>query len=112
MALKNGTVSIGNSDMDYICFGRGTKHLIILPGLGDGLQTVKGTALPMRLMYRSFAKDYTNIPSIRLDDEAIAANRFSEAAEGQTYSYHFHPGTVCGSGNQPDYLLLPLWKSV
>ena len=31
----------------------------MLPGLGDGLTTVKGTALPMAFMYRAFAKDYT-----------------------------------------------------
>ena len=46
-------------NMDYICFGRGEKVLIMLPGLGDGLTTVKGTALPMTLMYRIFSKDYT-----------------------------------------------------
>lgn len=45
--------------MDYIRFGSGEKHLVILPGLGDGLQTVKGTAIPMTLMYRIFARDYT-----------------------------------------------------
>lgn len=56
---KNGTISIGDTEMDYIRFGAGTKRLIILPGLGDGLQTVKGTALPMALMYRIFARDYT-----------------------------------------------------
>ena len=44
---------------DYIRFGTGKKSLMILPGLGDGLQTVKGTALPMAVMYRMFAKDYT-----------------------------------------------------
>jgi len=44
---------------DYIRFGAGEKTLVILPGLGDGLQTVKGTALPMAVMYRMFAKDYT-----------------------------------------------------
>ena len=53
--IRNGKV--GN--MDYICFGRGEKVLIMLPGLGDGLTTVKGTALPMALMYRIFSKDYT-----------------------------------------------------
>lgn len=44
---------------DYIRFGTGKKNLILLPGLGDGLRTVKGTALPMSLYYRSLAKDYT-----------------------------------------------------
>ena len=31
----------------------------MLPGLGDGLRTTRGTALPMALYYRCFAKDYT-----------------------------------------------------
>ena len=53
--IKNGRISLSNADMDYICFGRGEKTLILLPGLGDALSTVKGTALPMALMYRIFA---------------------------------------------------------
>ena len=44
---------------DFIRFGTGSRTLIILPGLGDGLQTVKGTALPMAWMYRIFATDFT-----------------------------------------------------
>jgi pimeloyl-ACP methyl ester carboxylesterase len=31
----------------------------MLPGLGDALRSVKGTAMPMALMYRCFAKDFT-----------------------------------------------------
>lgn len=31
---KNGAVSIGDTQMDYISFGNGKKVLIILPGLG------------------------------------------------------------------------------
>ena len=58
-AVKNGTVSLGTSSMDYIRFGTGPKHLILLPGLGDGLRSVKGTALPMRILYHTFARDYT-----------------------------------------------------
>ena len=56
---KNGTLVLGNNTMEYIRFGTGKKVLIMLPGLGDGLRTMKGTALPMALMYRSLAKDYT-----------------------------------------------------
>ena len=57
--IKNGKIAIGNTDMDYIRFGRGEKVLILLPGLGDGLTTVKGTAMPTALMYRIFSKEYT-----------------------------------------------------
>lgn len=56
---KNGNLSIGTANMDYIRFGRGERTLIILPGLGDALQTVRGTALPMALMYRELARDFT-----------------------------------------------------
>lgn len=56
---KNGSLTLGDTTIDYIRFGTGKRDLIMLPGLGDGLQTVKGTALPMALMYREFAKDFT-----------------------------------------------------
>ena len=57
--IKNGKIAIGNTDMDYIRFGRGEKVLILLPGLGDGLTTVKGTAMPTALMYRILSEEYT-----------------------------------------------------
>lgn len=56
---KNGTLKIGGSEMDYIHFGTGGKILVMLPGLGDGLRSVKGTALPMAFAYRVFAKEFT-----------------------------------------------------
>ena len=56
---KNGIVKLDGTDMEYIRFGRGKRNLIMLPGLGDGLRTVKGTALPMAWMYRGFAGDFT-----------------------------------------------------
>ena len=56
---KDGSINIGGSTMEYIRFGTGKKILIMLPGLGDSLRSMKGTALPMALMYREFAKDFT-----------------------------------------------------
>ena len=56
---KNGTLQIGNATMDYIRFGGGRRVLVMLPGLGDALRSVKGTALPMAFMYRLLAKDFT-----------------------------------------------------
>lgn len=57
--VKNGTVQLRDAGMDYIRFGEGTRILVMLPGLGDGLRTVKGTAVPMGMMYRCFMKDFT-----------------------------------------------------
>ena len=56
---KNGTLKIGGTTMDYIRFGTGERILVMLPGLGDGLRSMKGTALPMAFMYREFARDFT-----------------------------------------------------
>ena len=55
---KNGCLKIDDTDMYYISFGKGKKKLVMIPGLGDGLTTVKGTAIPFAIMYRQFAKDY------------------------------------------------------
>ncbi len=55
----NGSVLVGDSEMDYISFGNGNKNLIMLPGLGDGLRTVKGMALTFSIMYRVYAKEFT-----------------------------------------------------
>jgi len=52
---NNGTAA----GADYIRFGTGSRKLIMLPGLGDGLRTMKGMALPMAVYYRCLAKDYT-----------------------------------------------------
>ena len=54
-AAKNGIAA----GAEYIRFGRGKRDLIMLPGLGDGLRTMKGMALPMALYYRCLAKEYT-----------------------------------------------------
>ena len=55
---KNGTLKIGDTTMDYIRFGSGEQILVMLPGLGDGLRSMKGTALPVAFMYRIFTKEF------------------------------------------------------
>lgn len=57
--IHNGTLHLSGDTMHYVRFGRGSKSLVMLPGLGDGLTTVKGTALPMALLYRAYAREYT-----------------------------------------------------
>ncbi len=56
---KNGCVTVGNTDMYYVAFGEGAKKLIVLPGLSDGLWTVKGKAWLMAGSFKRFSKDYT-----------------------------------------------------
>ena len=43
---KNCYVKIDNTEMEYVTFGNGTQPFIIIPGLGDALKTVRGTAVP------------------------------------------------------------------
>ncbi len=59
LSPKNGSLMIGNRKLDYIRFGSGEKTLVMLPGLSDGLRTVKGLALPMSLMYRRLSEHFT-----------------------------------------------------
>lgn len=55
----NGTVSVKGTEMPYVSFGKGKKNLIILPGLSDGLTTVRNKALLLAAPYRRFMDDYT-----------------------------------------------------
>ncbi len=56
---KSGSVTVDGTDTDYVTFGRGAQPLVIVPGLGDGLKTVKRMAPTLALMYRRYAKDHT-----------------------------------------------------
>ena len=56
---KNGCVKIGDTEMYYAAFGSGDRKLVVLPGLSDGLTTVKGKALVLSMPYRKFFRDYT-----------------------------------------------------
>jgi len=67
-SAKNGRLTLDGTAMDYIRFGTGNQVLIMLPGLGDGLRSMKGTALPMALIYRVFAKDFTVYAFSRKND--------------------------------------------
>ena len=64
---KNGTLSLEKGTMDYIRFGTGGRVLIMLPGLGDSLRSVKGAAVPMAIMYREFARKFTVYSFSRID---------------------------------------------
>ena len=56
---KNGCVKIDDTDMHYVSFGHGSKNLIVMPGLSDGLLTVKGKALLLASSYMKYFNDYT-----------------------------------------------------
>ena len=55
---KNGKIDIEDTYMDYMSFGKGTKNIIMIPGLGEALTSFKGLATPLSIMYKIFAKEY------------------------------------------------------
>ena len=57
-SAKNATLSINGKTVDYVTFGKGIQPLVIIPGLGDGLQTVKGMAMTFSITYRKLAERY------------------------------------------------------
>ena len=54
---KESTINIPNNTINYISFGSGKKKLLMIQGLNTN--TIKGMAIPLALMYRIFAKEYT-----------------------------------------------------
>lgn len=84
---KNGSVKVGNSEMEYISFGHGDKPLVMLPGLGDALKTVKGTALTFSIIYNFFAKDYTVYVFSRKNQLPLEYS-IREMAEDQAKAMH------------------------
>lgn len=55
---QNKKIQIGDTDMYYVSFGHGKKPFVILPGLGDGLKTVKGLALPLSIKYKELLDEF------------------------------------------------------
>lgn len=73
----NGQINTNGEQTDYISFGKGDKNLIIIPGVGDGLKTVKGMALPFAFLYRELAKDfkvYVFSRPVKLETNATTAD--------------------------------------
>ena len=56
---KNGQAPVGDARMPYARFGRGEKVFAVLPGLSDGLATVRGKALLLAKPYKGFFERYT-----------------------------------------------------
>ena len=57
--IKNGCVNIDDTDMYYVSFGTGKKKIVMLPGLSDGLTTVKGKGRFIVSPYKKYLSDYT-----------------------------------------------------
>ena len=55
----NGSIKIGDTEMYYVSFGTGKKQLVVLPGLSDGLATVKGKAWLLSAPYKKHLDDFT-----------------------------------------------------
>lgn len=65
---RNCAVPIEGTQMAVAAFGRGERHLVMIPGLGDGLRTVKGLAASFAVMYRAYARAYRVYVFSRRDD--------------------------------------------
>lgn len=73
-STKGKTLYLNEKSMDYVTFGKGKDPLVIIPGLGDGLQTVKGMAMPFSITYRLLAKRY----------KIYVFSRINELSQGYT----------------------------
>ena len=93
-STKGKTLYFNEKSMDYVTFGKGKKSLVIITGLGDGLQTVKGKAQLFSLSYRLLAKCY----------KIYVFSRINELRQGYDAGY----GSRCSRSNgdtKPRYRL-------
>lgn len=61
---KGKTLYFKEKSMDYVTFGKGKETLIMIPGLGDGLNTVKGMAQSLSFVYRHLRKSVKYMYSV------------------------------------------------
>ncbi|MBQ3871299.1 MAG: alpha/beta fold hydrolase, partial [Clostridia bacterium] len=66
--MGDNHVDVLGRRVDYISFGRGKRALVMIPGRGEGLKSVKGTRLPTSFAFRQFSKDFTVYMFGRSDD--------------------------------------------
>ncbi len=57
--IRNLTLPVQGREMDCACFGSGARNMVVIPGLSDGLMTVKGRAWLLAGPYRRFWEDFT-----------------------------------------------------
>ncbi|MEL6762876.1 MAG: alpha/beta hydrolase, partial [Cyanobacteria bacterium J06607_6] len=58
LGIKENSMPLAKTSMNYVAFGQGQQPFIIFPGLSDGLKTVKNQAILLSFYYRQFAKDF------------------------------------------------------
>ena len=58
MQFKNYELHILEDRCDAVSFGSGKENLVIVPGLGDGITTVRGKALLGNLLYHKYSRKY------------------------------------------------------
>lgn len=92
--IREGRIPLDDTFMSYVCFGKGDKPLVILPGLSDGLKSVRGSALALSLYYRLFAKHY-RIFIFSRKDELDEGYTTMQMAEDQMRALEYLELTSC-----------------
>lgn len=91
---QNMTVRLAEGEMPCAAFGSGSRTLVLLPGLGDGLKTVRGMALPLAWLYRAFAKDFRVLVFSRMEPQPENATTRDMAAHVARALEKLHIETV------------------
>ena len=77
---ENRTIRLADGEMPCAAFGTGARTLVLLPGLGDGLKTARGMALPLAFLYRALAKDFRVLVLSRVEPQPENATTRDMAA--------------------------------
>lgn len=98
MRLKNGVLETAEGSYDYIQFGKGTRHLVLIPGVGDGLTTVKNKALMGAFLYKDFTKDFrvTMISRNNVPKKGATVKDFAREQAEVLHLLDIHKASVIG----------------
>ena len=113
--IKESSIEINNTKMDYVSFGKGSKYLVLVPGLS--LNRVKGFGFSLWYMYRKFAKEYTVYVFDRKDELEedytiyMMASELAQAMQ-QLQIEHAHVVGISQGGMIAQYLAIHYPKLV
>ena len=56
--IEENKVVLGETEMNYVAFGRGTKPLVLLPGLSESFVNVKGQGFNLASYYKQYCEGF------------------------------------------------------
>ena len=81
--IVSDSVRVGDTDMYYVAAGTGDRNLVVLPGLSDGIVTVKGKGMLLMHPYKPFFEQFRVYMFSRKNDMPREGYTIKDMADDQ-----------------------------